>query len=257
MHQVLLNMLVNARDAMPKGGTLTISAENITLDENYSRMHSEAKPGDYVSMAITDTGTGIPVGIQEKIFEPFFTTKEIGMGTGLGLSTTLAIVKSHEGFINLQSEVGKGTSFRIFIPATGTASGVEAASEVVDLPMGHGELILIIDDEAAIREITKDTLEAYGYRALTASDGAEGVAVFAENEKMIRVVIVDIMMPVMDGTAAILVLQHMDPDVKIIAASGLTTKGKVTTPPNSIVQGYLTKPYTAEKLLKALAAVLN
>jgi CheY-like chemotaxis protein len=208
-------------------------------------------------MAITDTGTGIPAGIQEKIFEPFFTTKEIGMGTGLGLSTTLAIVKSHEGFINLQSELGKGTAFRIFIPATGTASGAEAASEVVDLPMGHGELVLIIDDEAAIREITKETLEAYGYRALTASDGAEGVAAFAENKKMIRAVIIDIMMPVMDGTAAILVLQQIDPEVKIIAASGLTTKGKVTTPPNSNVQGVLTKPYTAEKLLKALKTVLQ
>jgi CheY-like chemotaxis protein len=257
MHQVLLNLMVNARDAMPKGGSLAISAENITLDESYSRMHSEARPGAYVSMAITDTGTGIPADIQEKIFEPFFTTKEIGMGTGLGLSTTLAIVKSHEGFINLRSESGKGTAFRVFIPATGTASGAEAASEVVDLPMGHGELILIIDDEAAIREITKETLEAYGYKALTASDGAEGVAVFAENKKMIRAVIVDIMMPVMDGAAAILVLQQIDPDVKIIAASGLTTKGHVATPPDSKVQGFLTKPYTAEKLLKALKTVLQ
>jgi CheY-like chemotaxis protein len=250
-------MLVNARDAMPHGGTLTISAENIRLDKNYSRMHFEAKPGAYVSLAITDTGTGIPADIREKIFEPFFTTKEIGTGTGLGLSTTLAIVRSHGGFINLYSETGKGTTFRIYIPATGTTSGVTTTSEDVDLPLGNGELILIIDDEAAIREITKETLHAYGYKAISASDGAEGVALFAENKEQIKVVITDIMMPVMDGTAAILVLQKIKPDVKIIAASGLTARGQTAPLPESGVQAFLTKPYTAEKLLKALADVLR
>jgi CheY-like chemotaxis protein len=257
MHQVLLNILLNARDAMPKGGTLTISAENVKLDENYLRMHLEAKPGAYVSIAISDTGTGIPADIREKIFEPFFTTKKFGMGTGLGLSTTLAIIKSHGGFINLESEVGKGTTFRIYIPATGTVSRAMAESEEEELPTGNGELILIIDDEPAILEITKETLEAYGYKALTASDGAEGVAVFADNKKNIKVVITDIMMPVMDGTAAILALKSINPDVKIIAASGLTTKGQITTPSDSNVQAFLTKPYTAERLLKALAAALR
>jgi nitrogen-specific signal transduction histidine kinase len=257
MHQVLLNMLVNARDAMPNGGALTISAENITLDETYSRMHLEAKPGAYVSLGITDTGTGIPADIREKIFEPFFTTKEIGMGTGLGLSTTLAIVRSHKGFINVYSELGKGTTFRIYIPATGAASRVTAPGEDADLPTGKGELILVIDDEAAIREITKETLQAYGYKAMTASDGAEGVALFAENKGTIKVVITDIMMPVMDGTAAILALKRIHPGVKIIAASGLTASGQIKTSSNYNVEAFLTKPYTAEKLLKALAAVLR
>ncbi len=257
MHQVLLNMMVNARDAMPYGGALTISAENVTLDENYSRMNPQAKPGAYVCIVITDTGTGIPASIQEKIFEPFFTTKAIGQGTGLGLSTTLAIVKSHEGFITLHSEPGKGTTFRIYVPAKGTDPRGAAASEVVDLPTGHGELILIIDDEAAIREITKETLEAFGYKAMTASDGAEGVAIFAENKKNIKLVITDIMMPVMDGTAAIAALQRISRDVKIIAASGLTARGQVMPPPAPGVQGYLTKPYTAEKLLKTLRTVLG
>jgi two-component system cell cycle sensor histidine kinase/response regulator CckA len=128
MHQVFLNLLVNARDAMPIGGTLAISAENITLDETYSRMNPEAKPGPYTCIVIADTGTGIPADVREKIFEPFFTTKEIGKGTGLGLSTTLAIVKSHGGFITLESEIGKGTTFRIYIPSTGTTSGEEAAT---------------------------------------------------------------------------------------------------------------------------------
>ena len=257
MHQVLLNMLLNARDAMPGGGTLTISAENIILDAKFSRMHPEAKPGAYVSMAISDTGTGIPSDIREKIFEPFFTTKEIGMGTGLGLSTTLAIVKSHEGFINLQSESGKGTTFRIYIPATGTRSGEAAADEAMDLPMGKGELVLIIDDEAAIREITKETLQAHGYNAITASDGEKGVAAFSENKENISIVITDIMMPVMDGADAILALRRIKPDVKIISTSGLTGKGQIASPPDSNVQAFLTKPYTAEKLLKALAVALG
>jgi len=257
MHQVLLNMLVNARDAMPGGGTLRISAENVTLDKNYSRMQFQAKPGTYVCIVINDTGTGIPADIREKIFEPFFTTKEIGMGTGLGLSTTLAIVRSHGGFIDLETELGKGTTFKIYIPATGTDSAGPVASNVVNLPTGNGELVLIIDDEAAIREITKESLEAYGYKAITASDGAEGVATFAENKADIKVVITDIMMPVMDGTAAILALKRISPNLKIIAASGLTFKGNIKPPPESSVQAFLTKPYTAEKLLKALAEALQ
>jgi PAS domain S-box-containing protein len=257
MHQVFMNILVNARDAMPFGGTLTIAAENVTLDGNYSRMHAGAKPGLYVSMSVSDTGTGVPADIQGKIFEPFFTTKEIGKGTGLGLSTTVAIVKSHGGFINLYSEEGKGTTFRIYIPATGTTSCEEAANEEVVLPGGNDELILVIDDEAAIREITKETLQAHGYKVMTASDGAEGVAIFAEDEKNIRVVITDIMMPVMDGTAAILAIKRIRPDVKIIAASGLATRGEVTPPRVSNVEGFLTKPYTAESLLKTLRAVLR
>jgi two-component system, cell cycle sensor histidine kinase and response regulator CckA len=220
-------------------------------------MHFEAKPGSYVSIAITDTGTGIPADIREKIFEPFFTTKEIGTGTGLGLSTTLAIVKSHGGFINLYSEVGKGTTFRVYIPSHGTDSRAMATSEEEELPTGNGEMILIIDDEAAIREITKETLQAYGYKTMAACDGAEGVALFAENKRNINVVITDIMMPVMDGTATILALKRISPDVKIIAASGLTAGGNVMTIPDPNIQAFLTKPYTAEKLLKALAAVLG
>ena len=257
MHQVLLNMLVNARDAMPHGGTLSISAENVNLDAGHSHTQPGATPGPYVSIVISDTGTGIPADIQGKIFEPFFTTKEIGMGTGLGLSTTLAIVKSHGGFINLTSEVGKGTTFCIHIPATGTASGEALASVKADLPMGHGELILIIDDEAAVREITKETLEVYGYKAITANDGAEGVALFAENAKDIRVVITDMMMPVMGGEAVIVALHKRDPGVKIIATSGLTDKRKIVTPPDARVRVFLTKPYTAEKLLTTLKAVLR
>jgi PAS domain S-box-containing protein len=257
MHQVLLNMLVNARDAMPEGGTLSISAENVTLDDNYSRMHPGAKAGNYVNIMIADSGTGIPAEIRGKIFEPFFTTKEIGMGTGLGLSTTLAIVKSHKGFINLESEEGRGTTFSIYLPATGMASVAGPASAEADLPVGNGELILIIDDEAAVRQITRATLEAYGYKVMTASDGAEGIAVFAENQKDIKAVITDMMMPVMDGKAAIVAIRKIRPDVKIIAVSGLASKEQLASPSEEEVQAFLTKPYTAENLLKALAAALR
>ena len=257
MHQVLLNLLVNARDAMSEGGTLTISAENMRLDENQARMHREAKPGNYICIVLSDTGTGIPVDIREKIFEPFFTTKEMGLGTGLGLSTTQAIVKSHGGFIGLESEVGKGSTFRIYIPATATASDVALESKAADLPTGNGELILIIDDEAAIREIARETLEAYGYKAITASNGSEGVAAYVENREKIKVVITDSAMPGMDGKAVARALKEINPDVRIIASSGLTTEERVDTRSGSEVETFLKKPYTAEKLLKALAAVLS
>jgi CheY-like chemotaxis protein len=257
MHQVFLNVLVNARDAMPGGGTLTISAENVTLDENEARKHPEAKPGNYLCIALSDTGTGIPENIRKEIFEPFFTTKEVGQGTGLGLSTTLAIVRSHGGFIDLESEVGKGSTFRIYIPATGTGSNVAVEATAADLPAGNGELILIIDDEAAIREIARETLEAYGYRAMTARNGLEGVAAYVENREKIKVVITDSAMPVMDGKAVARALKEINPDVRIIASSGLTTEDRIDTRSGSDVETFLKKPYTAEKLLKALAAVLS
>jgi CheY-like chemotaxis protein len=257
MHQVLLNVLLNARDAMPAGGTLTLSAGNVTLEENTTRQHPGTAPGAYVSIAIADSGSGIPEDIRQKIFEPFFTTKEFGIGTGLGLSTTLSIVKSHGGFIDLETEMGKGTTLRVFIPSTGTASGIDETTEEANLPPGHGELILVIDDEAAIREITVETLQAFGYNVITASNGAEGVAVYASRMKEIKAVITDIMMPVMDGTAGILALQAADPDVRIITTSGLTTGEQIPASLHGGVQAHLTKPYTAQRLLRVLAEVLG
>ncbi|HTY60157.1 MAG TPA: PAS domain S-box protein [Bacteroidota bacterium] len=257
MHQVILNLLVNARDAMPRGGLLTIAAANETIDQQFARMQPGAAPGHYVVLTIVDTGTGIPPEIREKIFDPFFTTKEVGMGTGLGLSTTLAIIKSHNGFITLSSEAGRGTTFRVYLPATGNTDSPRGPGDEPQLPTGNGETILVIDDEAAIREITRMTLESFGYRTLMASDGAEGTAIFVDHREEIKAVITDIMMPVMDGAATILALKKIDPDVKIIAASGLMTQGKVVPVAVSGVDALLTKPYTAEKLLKTLAAVLH
>jgi len=257
IHQVLLNMCVNARDAMGDGGILTISAENVSLDEYYARMHIEAKPGPYVTISIADTGMGIPANILDRIFEPFFTTKDIGRGTGLGLSTALAIVKSHGGFINVYSEMRKGTTFRVYLPAhrgDGIAPVVEEGEET---PKGDGELILVVDDEPGIREMTKETLEANGYHVITACDGAEAIATYVQRDKEIKVVITDMIMPVMDGAATIRALHMLNPEVAIIASSGFAGEGQTSNLRDTQVRAFLTKPYTANKLLRALNAIFT
>ena len=257
IHQVLMNLCVNARDAMPQGGVLTIRAENVVLDDNYARMHLEAAPGKYVMITVIDTGLGIPPETLNKIFEPFFTTKETGKGTGLGLSTALTIVRSHGGFVNVYSEMGKGTQFAIHLPAIEMGATVQAERERPPLPTGHGELVLVVDDEEAIREITKGTLETFGYRVLTASDGTEAVALYAAHKQDVKVVLTDMMMPFMDGPATIRALQKLDPHVKIIAASGLAANEKAAEAASAGVKTFLPKPFTAEKLLTAVAKILN
>ena len=257
VYQVLMNLCVNARDAMPDGGTLAIKAENVTLDETYARMHLEAKPGKFILMTVSDTGVGIPPEIIDKIYEPFFTTKEYGKGTGLGLSTAVGIIKGHGGFINVYSEIGKGTQFRIYLPAVGLGSPQQAGESNVELPVGHGETILVVDDEAAIREIARGTLHAFGYEVLTAGDGAEAVALYARETSKVKAVIVDMMMPFMDGTATIRALQRLDAGVRIIATSGLPTDSKGLDAFRANVKGFLPKPYTAEKLLITLAEGLK
>ena len=257
MHQVLMNLCVNARDAMPEGGSISIRAENVSVDENYARMHIEAKAGRFVVISVADTGPGMTQDVQSRIFEPFFTTKEMTKGTGLGLSTALTIVKSHGGFINVYSELHKGSQFAVYLPALATPGAVDPAAARTDLPLGHGELILVVDDEESIREITRGTLETFGYRVLTASDGTEALALYADKKNEIAVVLTDMVMPFMDGPATIRALQRMNPKVKIIAASGLGTGQRAGEGVLEGVSVFLNKPYTAEKLLKTLAAVLQ
>jgi CheY-like chemotaxis protein len=255
LHQILLNLCVNARDAMPAGGVLTLAIENMVLDEQYAGMHLEARPGRYLVYSVTDTGTGIPPAILDKIFEPFFTTKELGHGTGLGLSTVMAIVKSHGGFINVYSEPGRGTTFKVYLPAVEASSGrAPAASAETSLPRGNGETILVIDDEASILVITGQTLEAFGYHALTASDGPEAVTIYAQNQDKISAVVTDMSMPIMNGPAIVRALMSINPAAKIIAASGLQARTQVAS---LAVKGFLTKPYTAETLLTTLRQVLD
>ncbi len=253
IHQVLMNLSVNASDAMPDGGTLTITAQNITLDENYTRMNIEAHAGKYVLFEVKDTGMGMLPEIVNRIFDPFFTTKEVGKGTGLGLSTALSIVKSHGGFINTYSELNRGTQFSVYLPATvNEDSQTETEAKNTPFPVGNGELILIVDDEKNIRQVTSATLEKYGYQTLAASDGAEALAIYKQNSEKIALVLTDMAMPVMDGATLIRALQQLDSPPKIISASGLTTEHKTEINADA----FLTKPFTAEKLLNTVANLL-
>jgi CheY-like chemotaxis protein len=220
-------------------------------------MDVEAKPGSHVLISVTDSGSGMSPEIIGKIFDPFFTTKELGKGTGLGLSTSLGIVSSHGGFIQVRSEVGKGSEFRVYIPAVPASKTAPSLPEKAALPRGSGELILVVDDEPAIRRVTQNTLQAFGYRVVLAADGAEAVAVYAQRQSEVAAVLIDIMMPIMDGAAAIHVLSRMNPEIKIIATTGMNFTGKDPSAISPNVKHLLAKPYTAETILSTLAHELK
>jgi two-component system, cell cycle sensor histidine kinase and response regulator CckA len=255
LHQILMNLCVNARDAMPDGGKLIITAENLFIDENYAKMNIEARIGNYISITISDTGIGIRPDIIDRIFEPFFTTKELGKGTGLGLSTVLGIVKSHGGFINVYSEPRKGSKFQVHLPAVQIPETIEDVD--YDMPEGNGELILIIDDEDSICDVTKASLENFNYKAITANDGIEAIALYAEHREEISVVVTDMVMPSMDGITTIRTLQKINPTVKIIAVSGLVSNEKIHAASEIGVKAFLAKPYTAKQLLETISTVQN
>ena len=255
--QVLLNLCLNARDAMPNGGRLTVSMENCVLDEPYAASHVEARPGRYVKISVADSGTGMRREVLDRIFEPFFTTKELNKGTGLGLSTVMAIVKSHEGIINVCSEPGKGSTFTIFLPTAVRESATRTVkAETGTIPRGRGETVLIIDDEASILAVTSHTLAAFGYRVLTAADGAEALMIYQQEESHISAVLTDMAMPVMDGTATIAALRRINPDLKIIASSGLAPSAS-GAPFSDATHHFLAKPYTAEDLLRTIRLTLD
>jgi signal transduction histidine kinase/DNA-binding response OmpR family regulator len=255
IHQVLMNLCVNARDAMADGGTLTLSAENFHVDANYVRMNLQAKVGDYVLITVSDTGCGIPEQIKERIFDPFFTTKEIAQGTGLGLSTVTGIIKNHSGFINVRSEVEKGSQFQVFLRAI--EASVTEDTKDFKIGLGNGELILVVDDEVFIRETTKTSLEELNYRVLIAGDSIEAFSLFVQHQNVISVVLMDIQMPSINGFQAIRILQKMNPSVKIIVITGLISNQRVLEENQINVQGFLSKPYTLEELLGAIEKVLT
>jgi PAS domain S-box-containing protein len=255
MHQVLMNLVVNARDAMPNGGTITITARNLCVDENYAKMNIEAKVGNYVVIAIADTGTGIPPKVIEQVFDPFFTTKEVGKGTGLGLSTAIGIIKSHGGFIEVSSELGKGSQFKVYLPSTQDRK-IEAAQENVAL-LGNSELILVVDDEPAICEIIKTTLESQNFEVLTAADGIEAISTYVQNKTKISLVLIDMMMPEMDGAKAINAIQRLNPQVQIVAMSGLASTETLAQAAGNEIQGFLAKPFTKSDLFNTINGVLN
>lgn len=252
LHQVFMNLAVNARDAMPNGGTLSIDTENMFVDEHYARMNLDACVGSYIVITVADTGIGMTPEILDRIFEPFFTTKDLGHGTGLGLSTVRGIIKSHGGFINVSSKIGRGTQFKVFLPAVQAT----ATSPLQDIEFlnGNGELILVVDDEAKILETTKISLEVHNFRVLTASDGIEAISLYVQYKNEIAVVLVDMMMPSMDGATTIRTLQKMNSRVKIIAVSGMAASDKLAA--SAGAQKFIAKPYTTKELLQTLNSIL-
>ena len=257
LHQVLMNLCVNARDAMPHGGSLVIWADNANIDEHYAAMTPDAKVGPYLALRVSDTGAGMPPGIIEKIFDPFFTTKELGKGTGLGLSTTLGIIKSHGGFVSVYSEIGKGTTFKINLPAHMTDEKAAAAQTSNGMLKGNGELILVVDDEESILRVTKMILESKGYRILTAHDGPEAVAIFAQQMNAISVVLTDMALPFMDGLTLIRSLNKIKPSVPFIASTGQSQNFHAQELEKLGVTNLLTKPYDTQKLLETLRRALS
>ncbi len=242
---------------MPEGGRLQVSVSTINLDSQYIRMHPVTEPGRYVVLKVSDTGIGIPQANRERIFDPFFTTKDVGKGTGLGLATVQTVVNSHGGFIHLSSEEGRGSQFNVYLPAFEDGRTEDIPASPASLLSGHNELVLVVDDESAVRLTTQQVLESQGYRVLIAEDGAEAVTLYEQHQDEIAVVLTDMMMPGMNGLAMVQALKTINPDVKVIAASGLAAYDMVAKAASVGIQHFLPKPYTAEALFKILAEILE
>jgi two-component system cell cycle sensor histidine kinase/response regulator CckA len=266
IHQVLLNLCVNARDAMPQGGTLRLRGENCTLTtEAADALAADypgagVAPGDWVVLHIQDSGTGIPPAVLARIWEPFFTTKLPDKGTGLGLSTVLGIVKTHHGFITLKTEQGRGSTFRVYLPAIGAPDSGDAERSASPMPRGNDELILIVDDEATVRDTVAAILAHHNYRVVKAADGVEGAALFAARSSEFSLVITDRDMPMLDGGGLARILRASKPEIKIIAISGLGESSRGHLPDSKhdkLPNTFLRKPFTAETLLRSIAELLR
>ncbi|MCF7788904.1 MAG: PAS domain S-box protein [Prosthecobacter sp.] len=256
LHQVLLNLCVNARDAMPTGGTLTLEAQSSVVDEAFASTVPDARPGNYVALRVHDTGTGIPQEILERIFDPFFTTKSQDKGTGLGLSTVMGIVKSHGGFLRVSSKPDQGSTFTVFLPVHAADTAVELTpAPVVSCP-GHGETVLLVDDEAAVREMASVVLQRLNFMPVTATDGANGLQLAKQHQADLRVIITDLHMPHMDGLAFVRVLRLVLPDVPVVVASGRLEDPQAAEMKALGVTHRLDKPFTERQLAEVLQAVL-
>jgi len=259
LHQVLLNLCVNARDAMPEGGTLTLTLENVEVDATFASSIPEARPGAYVKFGVVDTGSGIPPTLMERVFDPFFTTKGPDRGTGLGLATVMGIVKSHGGFVQARSQPDRGSTFTVYLPATSGEQAAPtgmAAVRPAEFP-AHGETILLVEDDPGVREVTQGALEDMNFKVLVARDGAEALISVAEHRTEIRLVITDLHMPHMDGTSFIRLLRRMERKIPVIVTSGLIAD-KLTAELHSLgVEQTLLKPFTHGQLVRAIHTVLQ
>lgn len=258
IHQVLTNLCVNARDAMPSGGRLAITMQRVELDAEYVMTNLEARVGPYVVITVEDTGIGMSPDVVEMIYEPFFTTKEVGRGTGLGLSTSHAIVRNHGGFLRVYSEIGKGTEFKVYLPALPPEGLTKDGAPPKSLyPQGCGELILVVDDEESIRQMAERTLKKYGYEVLTAANGAEALSLCGRRQSEIALVLMDMTMPVMDGPATVVALRAMNPKLKVVGASGLGANANLERAHQAGMSHFIAKPYTAEVILRKVHQVLS
>ena len=257
IHQILLNLCVNARDAMPAGGVLSILAENVEIDSSYASALSGAVPGSYVMWRISDSGVGIPPEILDHIFEPFFTTKSLGKGTGLGLSIVTGIVKSHHGFINAYSTPMKGSTFAVYIPAyVSQAESSWVPPVTPSLFRGKGEMILVVDDSAGMRETTSSVLDSVNLHVITANDGMDALSIVKKHGHRLSAIITDMHMPNMDGLAFVGELRALLPNVGIIVISGNLDEEEARVFSDLGVQTFLDKPFTQNKLVSALSRVL-
>ncbi|MGI8432558.1 MAG: PAS domain S-box protein [Chthoniobacterales bacterium] len=256
LHQVLLNLSINARDAMPHGGSLRLAVENFDVDPALASITPDASPGPHIVFKVEDNGDGIPAAVIDKIFDPFFTTKTIGTGTGLGLSTVAGIVRSHGGFIQVESTTGH-TSFRIYLPAKEAAEAAYPLEHDAHVPPGHGQIVLVVDDEPSIREVAEVILTNHGYRVYTAEDGPAALAIFAQQIGQIGIVVVDLVMPMMSGRALVRALRRIDPQVKIMVSTGRMDELELSEVEALGVEGVLLKPYTTRNLLLKLGLYLR
>jgi len=256
LHQVLLNLCVNARDAMPHGGTLTLEAQRVDVDAVYASSVPDARPGEYVALRVRDTGTGIPPEIIDRIFEPFFTTKGPDQGTGLGLSTVVGIIKGHGGFLQVYSQPGQGSTFTAYFPADRAGSGPDQIAPVTSEFRGHGETILFVDDEAILRKVARAVLRQLDFNPLTATDGTDGLIQAAQHAAELRAVITDLHMPHLDGLAFVHALRRMLPDIPIMVASGRMEDTVAEEFKALGVTCRLDKPFTQAQLAEALKGLL-
>ena len=257
VEQVLMNLAVNAKDAMPDGGRLIIETENITLGENDCRFHRVPRPGDYVRLTVSDTGHGIDEDALDHIFEPFYTTKGPGKGTGLGLATVYGIVESHDGYITAHSKLGEGSTFKIYLPVVESGKGIVQLGERSTALQGGTETILLVDDEESIRNLGRQILEAFGYRVLIAADGESALQIYREAEEEISMVILDLIMPGMGGRRCLEELLNMNSEVRVAIASGYSPDGPTREVLLNGARGFVSKPYELKHMLKQVRRVLD
>jgi CheY-like chemotaxis protein len=257
MHQVLLNLCVNARDAMPKGGILSIEAKTVPL-ETLIQQFPEADSDKYVAIRVSDTGIGMDEATRSRIFDPFFTTKELGQGTGLGLSVVYGVIQEHHGFISVESTVGRGTTFSLYLPIPQEEKKTQEIKNIrIEELEGGSETILFAEDEELLREVVQSILESNGYKVLIATDGREAVEIYKKNFKNISLVLTDIGLPKLTGIDAYAMIKEVNPDVKVIFASGFISLDTRSELLKEGVKGFIQKPYSISEVLQIVREVLN